>query len=172
MLTLFAQCTNAWAGFHSSTGWIGFIAVALSMVAVTRRMPFFAVRQSEVDAEAREGDPTAAYLAFFFVVVRSVRRPARTLAGRDCGGDVLCLGNVPTRQGRGCHTGPCHDERPDRRGGSFVRKLELVVLTGTASRGFVIRETGGRRLPEMESACPLFSLWESAAYRADWTAVA
>ncbi len=62
MLTLFAQCTNAWAGFHSSTGWIGLIAAALSMVAVTRRIPFFAARQS-VETEAREGDPTATYLA-------------------------------------------------------------------------------------------------------------
>jgi CAAX prenyl protease-like protein len=33
------------------------------MVAVTRRIPFFAVRQTEVETEAREGDPTAAYLA-------------------------------------------------------------------------------------------------------------
>jgi hypothetical protein len=53
----------ALGGFHSATGWIGFIAVALSMVAVTRRIPFFAVRQSEIETEAREGDPTAAYLA-------------------------------------------------------------------------------------------------------------
>ena len=52
----------ALGGFHSATGWIGFLAVALGIVAVTRRMPFFAVRQS-VEAEAREGDPTATYLA-------------------------------------------------------------------------------------------------------------
>ena len=63
MLTLFAQCTNAWAGFHSSGGWIGFLAVALSMVAVTRRITFFTVRQSVETEEAWEGDPTAAYLA-------------------------------------------------------------------------------------------------------------
>ena len=53
----------ALAGFHSASGWIGFIAVALIMVAVTRRMPFFAAGQSEVHRSAREGDPTAAYLA-------------------------------------------------------------------------------------------------------------
>jgi len=53
----------ALGGFHSSTGWIGFIAVAISLVAVTRRMPFFAQGQSEVQKNIREGDPTAAYLA-------------------------------------------------------------------------------------------------------------
>ena len=66
LLVLFGTYVSpqiALAGFHSATGWIGFIAVALGMVAVTRRMPFFAVRQSEVETEAREGDPTAAYLA-------------------------------------------------------------------------------------------------------------
>jgi exosortase E/protease (VPEID-CTERM system) len=53
----------ALGGFHSQVGWLGFIAVALSMVAVTQRMPFFAVRQSKVKTKVREGDPTAAYLA-------------------------------------------------------------------------------------------------------------
>ena len=47
----------ALGGFHSASGWIGFLAVALSMVAVTRRMPFFAAGQSEVQRSAREGDP-------------------------------------------------------------------------------------------------------------------
>jgi exosortase E/protease (VPEID-CTERM system) len=50
-------------GFHSSFGWIGFVAVALSMMAVTRRFQFFTVRQSEVETEDREGNSTAAYLA-------------------------------------------------------------------------------------------------------------
>jgi membrane protease YdiL (CAAX protease family) len=44
-------------------GWLGFIAVALGLVWVTQQMPFFAVSQSEVKTKAREGDPTAAYLA-------------------------------------------------------------------------------------------------------------
>jgi uncharacterized protein len=34
----------ALGGFHSQVGWLGFIAVALGMVAVTRRMPFFATQ--------------------------------------------------------------------------------------------------------------------------------
>ncbi len=66
LLVLFGTYVSpqiALGGFHSSTGWLGFIAVALSMVAVTQRMPFFAVSQSEVKTKAREGDPTAAYLA-------------------------------------------------------------------------------------------------------------
>ncbi|TSA44670.1 MAG: exosortase E/protease, VPEID-CTERM system [Deltaproteobacteria bacterium] len=50
-------------GFHSSFGWIGFIVVALSMVAATRRFQFFTVRRSEVETEDRKGNPTAAYLA-------------------------------------------------------------------------------------------------------------
>ena len=66
LLVLFGAYVSpeiALGGFHSATGWIGFIAVALSMVAVTRRITFFAVRQS-VETEAREGsDLTAAYLA-------------------------------------------------------------------------------------------------------------
>jgi exosortase E/protease (VPEID-CTERM system) len=50
-------------GFHSSFGWIGFIVVALGMVALTQRFQFFTVRRSEVETEDRNGNPTAAYLA-------------------------------------------------------------------------------------------------------------
>ena len=50
-------------GFHSQTGWIGFIAVALGMVAVTQRISFFAAGQTDLKAKARENSPTAAYLA-------------------------------------------------------------------------------------------------------------
>ena len=66
LLVLFGTYVSpeiALAGFHSASGWLGFIAVALSMVAVTQQMPFFAVRQSEVKTKARESDQTAAYLA-------------------------------------------------------------------------------------------------------------
>jgi exosortase E/protease (VPEID-CTERM system) len=66
LLVLFGTYVSpeiAVGGFHSATGWIGFIAVALCMVAVTQRMPFFAVGQTAARAKAREGDPTAAYLA-------------------------------------------------------------------------------------------------------------
>ena len=75
------------------------------------------------------------FLTFFFVVVLSVRRPAWTPAGRNRGGDVLCLGDVPAGQGRGCHNGPCHDKRADHRGGSVVRELEFVELIRGSLRG-------------------------------------
>jgi exosortase E/protease (VPEID-CTERM system) len=53
----------ALAGFHSATGWLGFIAVALGIAVVSQRMPFLAVKQSEGIPKIREADPTAAYLA-------------------------------------------------------------------------------------------------------------
>jgi exosortase E/protease (VPEID-CTERM system) len=52
----------ALGGFHSATGWLGFIVVALSLVAVTQEMPFFTARQSEVSTRASESESTAAYL--------------------------------------------------------------------------------------------------------------
>jgi len=52
----------ALGGFHSSTGWLGFIAVALSMVAVTQRNSFFTAGQTDLKANVRENNLTAAYL--------------------------------------------------------------------------------------------------------------
>lgn len=49
-------------GFHSQSGWLTFIAVALGTVAVTHRMPFFAVRDPSAEAVAQGSDATAAYL--------------------------------------------------------------------------------------------------------------
>lgn len=66
LLVLFGAYVSpeiALEGFHSATGWIGFIAVVLSIVAVSRRISFFAVSQSEVETEVRADDPTAVYLA-------------------------------------------------------------------------------------------------------------
>jgi exosortase E/protease (VPEID-CTERM system) len=66
LLVLFGTYVSpeiALGGFHSASGWIGFIAVALGLVAMTRRIPFFAAGHSEVQRSAREEDPTAAYLA-------------------------------------------------------------------------------------------------------------
>jgi exosortase E/protease (VPEID-CTERM system) len=62
----------ALGGFHSATGWIGFLAVALGMVAVSQRMPFLSQKRSMVEMvekEAREGDPTTAYLAPLMVLL-------------------------------------------------------------------------------------------------------
>jgi exosortase E/protease (VPEID-CTERM system) len=53
----------ALGGFHSQTGWIAFIAVALGMVAVTQKMSFFAANPTNLKARAREGNATVAYLA-------------------------------------------------------------------------------------------------------------
>jgi exosortase E/protease (VPEID-CTERM system) len=66
LLVLFGTYVSpqiALGGFHSATGWLGFIAVAFSMVAVTQQLPFFAARQSEVKMKASESEQTAAYLA-------------------------------------------------------------------------------------------------------------
>jgi len=46
-------------GFHSQVGWLGFIAVALGMVAVTRRMPFFAT-QTNFTAKVENKDKVKA----------------------------------------------------------------------------------------------------------------
>lgn len=50
-------------GFHYVGGWLGFIAVALTIVAASHRMHFFTTRQSEVKSLSQESDLTAAYLA-------------------------------------------------------------------------------------------------------------
>jgi exosortase E/protease (VPEID-CTERM system) len=53
----------ALGGFHSVSGWLGFLAVALGMVAVSQRMSFFTGRQSKVKTRVLESDLTIAYLA-------------------------------------------------------------------------------------------------------------
>jgi exosortase E/protease (VPEID-CTERM system) len=53
----------ALGGFHSQVGWLGFIAVALGVVAITQRMPFFAAVQSDHEVKAHGPDSTTAYLA-------------------------------------------------------------------------------------------------------------
>jgi exosortase E/protease (VPEID-CTERM system) len=66
LLVLFGTYVSpeiAMGGFHSQVGWLGFIGVALGMVAVTQRMPFFTATQSDSNAGPREASPTTAYLA-------------------------------------------------------------------------------------------------------------
>lgn len=53
----------AMGGFHSQAGWVGFIGVALGMVVVTQRMPFFDATGTGPADKAREASPTNAYLA-------------------------------------------------------------------------------------------------------------
>lgn len=52
----------AMGGFHSQAGWIGFIGVALGMVAMTQRMSLFTATETE-PADKVEANPTTAYLA-------------------------------------------------------------------------------------------------------------
>jgi len=59
----------ALGGFHSETGWLNFIAVALALVAVTHRMPFFTTQSNleanidaKVEGDTKGGNPTTAYL--------------------------------------------------------------------------------------------------------------
>ena len=68
--TSFSRQLSA-AAFHSQAGWIGFIAVALAIVAVTHRMRFFEIRRSQV--ARHETNPTAkALLVPFLVLVGSL----------------------------------------------------------------------------------------------------
>jgi exosortase E/protease (VPEID-CTERM system) len=50
-------------GFHSQVGWLCFIGVALGMVAVAQRMPFFDATETKPADRAGEISPTTAYLA-------------------------------------------------------------------------------------------------------------
>jgi exosortase E/protease (VPEID-CTERM system) len=86
----------AMGGFHAAGGWIGFIAVALGLVAISRRMPFFTAGQSEVQREAREGDLTAAYLAplMALLAIILVTRAFSSGAGFDWFYPVRVLGTA------------------------------------------------------------------------------
>jgi len=53
----------AMGGFHSQAGWLGFIGVALAMVAVAQRMSFFAATEAGPADRSGETNPTTAYLA-------------------------------------------------------------------------------------------------------------
>ena len=47
----------AMGGFHSQAGWLGFIGVALGMVAVTQRMPFFDATETEPADQGPRNQP-------------------------------------------------------------------------------------------------------------------
>lgn len=55
-------------GFHSQAGWMAFCGVALGLVYLLHRLPFFNGEEAVPDA-AQVGDPTAAYLAPMLVLV-------------------------------------------------------------------------------------------------------
>ena len=56
-------------GFHSQAGWIGFSAVALSLVVVSTRHRYFTIPLQSAPAGTDEADPTAAYLIPFLVII-------------------------------------------------------------------------------------------------------
>jgi exosortase E/protease (VPEID-CTERM system) len=64
--TSFSRSLSAGA-FHSQAGWIGFIAVALAVVAISHRMQFFKARRCE--AVRHEINPTATALLVPFLVL-------------------------------------------------------------------------------------------------------
>jgi len=59
-------------GFHSLAGWLGFIAVALGLVAVAHRAPFFAAAKPVVAGPGRAADLTTAYLAPLMALIATV----------------------------------------------------------------------------------------------------
>ena len=60
----------------------------------------------------------------------TIRHLARALAGRDTGGDVLCLGNVAAWQGTGGGSRSRNDEHVDCRAGIDFRELGALELKG------------------------------------------
>jgi len=62
----------ALGGFHSQAGWLGFIAVALGLVAVAHRAPFFAAARPAAAGPGRAADPTTAYLAPLMALIATV----------------------------------------------------------------------------------------------------
>jgi exosortase E/protease (VPEID-CTERM system) len=97
LLVLFGTYVSpeiALAGFHSASGWLGFIAVALSMVAVTQQMPFFAARQSEAETRTRESDLTAAYLAPLMALLATIMVTGVLTSEFDCFYPVRVIGTA------------------------------------------------------------------------------
>lgn len=79
----------ALGGFHSQAGWLAFNAVALGLVAVSRRWRFFAASavETEVEADPASVSPTAAYLAPLLALVAAVM--VSTALSRGTGFDAL-----------------------------------------------------------------------------------
>ena len=84
----------AMGGFHSSFGWLGFIAVALAMVAVTRRFRFFTVKHEFETEEPEEDDQTAAYLGPLMALLAIIMVTRAFSAGFDWLYPVRVLGTA------------------------------------------------------------------------------
>jgi exosortase E/protease (VPEID-CTERM system) len=70
-------------GFHSRLGWLSFIAVALGLVAASRRMSFFSTRRRAAETGSGGSNPTAAYLAPLMALVAAVMITSVVSAGFD-----------------------------------------------------------------------------------------
>jgi len=97
LLVLFGTYVSpqiALGGFHSASGWLGFIVVALSMVAVTQQKPFFAVRRAEAKTKTPESDQTAAYLAPLMALLAIIMVTGVFTSGFDWFYPVRVLGTA------------------------------------------------------------------------------
>jgi exosortase E/protease (VPEID-CTERM system) len=97
LLVLFGTYVSpqiALGGFHSASGWLGFIVVALSMVAVTQQKPFFAVRRAEAKTKTPESDQTAAYLAPLMALLALIMVTGVFTSGFDWFYPVRVLGTA------------------------------------------------------------------------------
>jgi len=73
----------ALGGFHSQIGWLAFIAVALGLVAVAQRMPFFRSVEQAAAPGTRNARATVAYLAPMMALVAVAMVTGAFLAGFD-----------------------------------------------------------------------------------------
>lgn len=82
----------ALGGFHSQAGWLAFNAVALGLVALSRRARVFAVEEPTIEPEdlaapSSSANPTAAYLGPLLALVAAVM--VTTAVSRGTGFDAL-----------------------------------------------------------------------------------
>lgn len=88
----------ALGGFHSQAGWLLFNAVALGIVALTQHTTWFHSaprRREEVGAEAREADPTVAYLAPQMAILAAMMVAGALSSGFDWGYPLRLLAVAP-----------------------------------------------------------------------------
>jgi len=71
----------ALGGFHSQAGWIAFNVIALGVVIVARRSPFFS--SARINERGAEIDPTAVYLMPFLALVAAIMVTGAFTSGFD-----------------------------------------------------------------------------------------
>ncbi|HWY86586.1 MAG TPA: exosortase E/protease, VPEID-CTERM system [Gemmataceae bacterium] len=77
----------ALGGFHSQAGWLAFIAIALGVMALAQRVPFFAVppddQIKDLTPDSSTADVTPAYLVPYMVLLGSTMITGLFVAGFD-----------------------------------------------------------------------------------------